>query len=287
MRTSQPGDREGARRTTSQGESLDGRQDVTILAARKESALASGRRLRIRFLGSGDAFGSGGRFQTSMLVDASGFRFLVDCGASTLIALKRAGIEPNEIEAVLLSHLHGDHFGGIPFLVLDGQFRGRKAPLLVAGPPGLRSRLDQAMEILFPGSSRTKRAFELEVLEMPREARSNLGPIGVIPFEVTHPSGAPAYALRVEAFGRVVTYSGDTEWTDALVRASDGADLFIVEAYFYEKRVPYHLDYQTLLSHRDEITAKRILITHMSLDMLERLSELEVEAASDDLTIEV
>src|SRR5919204_495218 len=105
------------------------------------------------FLGSGDAFGSGGRLQACISVRSEQAHVLLDCGASSLVAMKRLGVEPNSVDAVVLTHLHGDHFGGIPFLVLDGQFSRRERPLLVAGPPGTRERVVQAMEVLFPGSS--------------------------------------------------------------------------------------------------------------------------------------
>ena len=81
--------------------------------------------MRIQFLGSGDAFGSGGRLQTCILMESPGFTCLIDCGASSLIALKRANVDPNNVDAILVTHLHGDHFGGIPFLILDGQFSRR------------------------------------------------------------------------------------------------------------------------------------------------------------------
>jgi ribonuclease BN (tRNA processing enzyme) len=143
------------------------------------------------------------------------------------------------------------------------------------------------MEVFFPGSSTATRRFETKVIEMPAESTTEVGPVEVIPFEVVHACGAPAYALRVRVAGRTVTYSGDTEWTEALVRASAGADLLVAEAYFYEKRVPFHLDFRTLMAHRNEISAKRLIVTHMSLDMLERVAELDVEAAADDLTVEI
>ena len=90
---------------------------------------------RVRFIGSGDSFASGGRFQTCILVDADGYRFLIDCGATSLIPLKRAAIDPGSIDAVLLTHFHGDHSGGVPYLILDGQFTRRERPFVVAGPP--------------------------------------------------------------------------------------------------------------------------------------------------------
>src|SRR5207302_8674683 len=96
----------------------------------------------VRFLGCGDAFGSGGRFQTCFLVRSDTARFLIDCGASSLIAMNRFGVDPAEIDLILLSHLHGDHYGGLPFFLLDAQIlRRRTRPLVIAGPPGLRKRL--------------------------------------------------------------------------------------------------------------------------------------------------
>jgi ribonuclease BN (tRNA processing enzyme) len=241
--------------------------------------------VRVRFLGSGDAFGSGGRLQTCILVEAGGFRCLVDCGASSLIALKRAGVEPNDVDTVLVSHLHGDHFGGVPFLVLDGQFSRRSRRLRIVGPPGLTERVTQAMEIFFPGSSRVQRKFETEFVELVEGAPTALEPLRVTAYEVVHACGAPPYALRVELDGRTIVYSGDTEWTDRLIPAVAGADLFIAEAYFYDKPVRFHLDYATLLRHRSALDCKRLIVTHMGPDMLARLAELAVEAAHDGLEV--
>jgi ribonuclease BN (tRNA processing enzyme) len=241
--------------------------------------------LRVRFLGSGDAFGSGGRLQTCILAESNGHSCLVDCGASSLVALKRAGVDPNQIGTVLISHLHGDHFGGLPFLVLDGQFSGRSGPLRIAGPPGLRARVTEAMEVFFPGSSGARRKFEVGFEEMPEGVATPVGPLRVTPYEVVHACGAPPYALRLEIAGRVLAYSGDTEWTDRLVAAASGADLFVCEAYSYEKRIPFHLDYATLVQHRPELDCRRIVLTHLGADMLSHAAELELEAAHDGLEI--
>lgn len=240
------------------------------------------------FLGSGDAFGSGGRMNACFLVEADSTRFLIDCGASTLIAMRRHGVDPNDIDAILVSHLHGDHFGGIPFLVLDSQFVSRRtAELTIAGPPGTTERIDQAMEVLFPGSSRGDHGFGLEMVEMEPERPHRVGPADVTPYLVSHPSGAPPFALRIEVAGKVIAYTGDTEWTDSLIDVGRDADLLIAEAYHFDKHVAYHLDYGTLAEHLDQINPKRLVITHMSAEMLARLDSLNCEFAEDGMSIEL
>lgn len=239
----------------------------------------------VTFLGSGDAFGSGGRFQTCISVASAQTHFLLDCGASSLIAMQRCGVRPVAIDMILITHLHGDHFGGLPFFLLDAQFSKRAKPLLIAGPPGLTTRLRDAMEVLFPHSSQTPQRFALEVAELPESTPTTLQSLVVTPEPVTHLSGAPSYALRVECAGRVIAYSGDTEWTDRLLRVATGADLFICEAYFYDKKVKFHLDYETVRAHQNSLGCKRLILTHMSQDMLDRLGTLEVECAADGKTL--
>jgi ribonuclease BN (tRNA processing enzyme) len=241
---------------------------------------------RVTFLGSGDAFGSGGRLETSLLLESAGGRFLVDCGASALAGLKQRQIAPSSIDAILISHLHGDHFGGVPSFVLDAQFTRRQSPLVIVGPPGLRARVRDAMEIFYPRSSETQQRFPIEFIELDADAPRDVGPLRITAYPVVHFCGAPPYALRVEADGRTITYSGDTEWTDRLIDAAAGADLFICEAYFFEKKVKFHMDYRTLASHRDALSCRRIVLTHMSPDMLARTGEVEgFEIAEDGLVV--
>jgi len=244
-------------------------------------------RVRLRVLGSGDAFASGGRFQTCLYLEGAGDPVLIDCGATALVAMKRAGIDPEGIGWVALSHLHGDHFAGLPFLILDGQIARRTRPLVIAGPPGTPARIDDTLEALFPRASTARRSYETRFAELVGGSPRRLGPATVTPFEVSHPSGAPAHALRVEYGGRVIAYSGDTAWTENLVAVSRGADLFVCEALFYEKRVPHHLDYRTLAERRAELDCERLVLTHMSDDMLARLDELDIEAATDGAGIEI
>lgn len=244
--------------------------------------------MKFRVLGCGDAFGSGGRFNTCFLVETSRSAFLIDCGASSLVAMRRFGVDPNAVSSVFISHLHGDHFGGLPFLILDAQFVShRQRPLTLVGPPGIRSRFEALSEVMFPGSTTSRREFELEFVEIGAETATTIDGVRVTPFEVSHPSGAPSYSLRFEADGKIICFSGDTEWVDALERAAHNADLFIAESYTFDKPVPYHTAWTTLREHLPATGAKRVLLTHMSSDMLETASVAGVERAEDGMVIEI
>lgn len=243
----------------------------------------------ITFAGSGDAFGSGGRFQACIHLRPHGGTppVLLDCGATSLSALRRAGLDPGEIGTVILSHLHGDHFGGLPFLILDGQFRRRVAPLRIAGPPGTAGRLRDAMEVLFPGSADVTRRFEVTVTELIPGSATALGEIRVSAWEAIHASGATPLILRLEAGGRRIAYTGDTAWTDAITAAARGADLLIAEAYTMDREIRYHLSHAALTRHRGDLGDTPVVLTHMSADVLDRLSETGFPAASDGLQMRV
>jgi len=245
------------------------------------------RGLTVTFAGSGDAFGSGGRYQACIHLRPPGgvSPVLLDCGATSLSALKCLRLDPGEVTTVLVSHLHGDHFAGLPFLILDGQFSERSNPLTIAGPPGITQRLTTTMECLFPGSSSVARRFEIHVVEIEPGSSTTVGEMSVSAWEVNHPSGAPPLALRIDVAGKTIAYTGDTAWTDDLVDCAAGADLLIAEAYFRDKNVPYHLRQVDLDAHRGQLTAKRIILTHMSPDVLDHHVPAPLEVAHDGLSL--
>lgn len=244
-------------------------------------------KIEIQFLGTGDAFGSGGRLQACIHAQMQELCFLIDCGASALVGMKRFGVNPSRVDLILLSHLHGDHFAGIPFLILDGQFSRRTRPLMIAGPPGVEQRVREAMEVLFPGSSRVERKFKIGFAELKEGITDSFMGLAVTPYGVIHPSGAPSFALRVKCGNKEIGYSGDTEWTENLIPAAHGADLFISECYFFDRKVNYHLNYQGLKEQKEKLGCRRLILTHMSEDMLSRLESLELEWAADGKKIVV
>lgn len=236
--------------------------------------------VRVVFLGSGDAFASGGRLQACILVDGPASRLLLDCGATTLVALKRAGIDPVSVDAILLSHFHGDHFGGLPFLLLDGRFAKRERPLVVAGPPEVERRVRSAFDALYAGSPEVPLGFAVEYVEL-RAAATPVCDAKVVALPVAHTPGVAAHGLRVEIAGRTIAYSGDTAWTESLVALAEGADLFICECYSYETPIPHHLDHRTLLAQRARLRCGRVVLTHLGPEALANIERLAFEVASD------
>lgn len=231
--------------------------------------------MRLTVIGSGDAYGSGGRFHTCFLVESAKAMLLLDCGASSLIALKARAIDPARIDGVILSHLHGDHFGGLPFFFMDAQFLTmRKRPFLIAGPPGTKARLATTMEALFPGSTRLKWVFEWGVLEIAPGQRTDVLGHTVETVEVVHLSGAPSTAVRLGEGRSMLAYSGDTEWTQALVPIADGTDLLVIECFGYSGSAPGHMTWQILKPRLAELRARRIMVTHMGPTMLEHVDEI-------------
>ena len=247
--------------------------------------------MRVTIVGSGDAFGSGGRFNTCFYVESAKGTLLVDCGATSLVALKTLGLDHGRVDGIILSHLHGDHFGGLPFLLLDAQFLSRRErPLLIAGPPGTRARLNALLEVFFPASTANKWRFPWSVMEIEPGRPAEVLGHAVTTIEVVHFSGTPSTALRLSDGQKLFAYSGDTEWTEALLPVAAGAGLFIIECYGHAGRIAGHVCWEILKPRLPDLRAKRIMVTHMNPTMLAHLDEIRaagVEIAEDGKVIEL
>lgn len=244
--------------------------------------------LRITFVGTGDAFGTGSRFNTCFLIDTPDSRIALDFGATSLVALNHLGIDHNSIDVIVLSHLHGDHCGGVPFLLVDAMLGAKRdRPLTIAGPRDSEARLAAIGEAMFPGMDVMKPSFDLAYKELEMMKPNQIQGFTVTPYPAAHTGGTNPTSPRLEFPDGIVSYSGDSDWTKHMPAVARDADLFIAECYFHGRAVPGHLCYPTLKQHWHELGAKRVILTHMSREMLPHVETIPEECAHDGLVLDL
>lgn len=253
--------------------------------------------VRVQVLGSGGPFAPGGRHQACIVLESDAGRVLLDCGATALLSLARAGIDPASIDAVVVTHFHGDHIGGLPFLIAESQWNlpwsedrlPRRTPLVIAGPLGTAERVQQVTALFDYGAAFTAMNGQglLRFQTLTPQRPTTVGPVTVTAYPVPHTAGS--VALRVGFGNRVIAYSGDAAWTDTLLTVAERADLFVCAAYAVDHPMDSILTYRTLQAHRSRLTCTRLLLTHVGRELHDRRADIahEVEIAEDGLVLEV
>jgi ribonuclease BN (tRNA processing enzyme) len=244
--------------------------------------------MRLHILGCGDAFGSGGRNQSGYLVEASDRIFLLDCGPSTLLAMKRAGMDPRRLDAIILSHLHGDHFGGIPFFFIEYLYaKPRDVPLTIAGPPGTEERVRQLYAIMYGNGRSPMELPPLNFVILNPEQPQDVAGIEVFPFRVPHQTHDVSLGLKIAYQNKQILFSGDSLWTDLFVEQAKEVDLFLCECSFFEEQPGMHVNYRALEANRARLQCKKLVLTHLGDDMLARRHQLATTVAEDGMVIEI
>lgn len=238
------------------------------------------------FVGTSDAFGAGGRRQSAIVVRGRGGALLLDCGVTTATGLNELGISRDEIDAIAISHFHGDHFGGVPQILLGALYEdARRHPLWVAGPVGVEARVRALADAMGFGLDEREWTFPLRFQELPSGREARCGPAEIRTFETHHQPEVHPHGLVVSLGGERVAYSGDTGWFDALPRRVAGSDLFICECTFHSFEFEYHLNHGELVARRDEFDCGRIVLTHLGSEMTDRRGRGPFETADDGLVV--
>lgn len=240
--------------------------------------------VKVRFLGTGNAFADGGRSHACIHLEATGASLLLDCGGSSLPAIKRA-MNPATLQAIAISHLHGDHFGGVPYFVMEQHYAGRTAPLAIGGPRELQQRSTRAGEELYKEFfGKVTIDYGLSFVTL-KETPVSLGGAEVSALPVKHVAESDPHGLRVKIDGKLIAYSGDARWSDELIAVAKGADLFICESTNFSRSDPAHLSYTELIANRAKLDCGRIILTHLGRDAQAHLAEMELERAEDGMLI--
>jgi len=251
----------------------------------KDSSIA--KTMKLHILGCGDAFGSGGRNQSGYLVDACDRVFLLDCGPTTLLAMKRAGLDPQRLDVVFLSHLHGDHFAGLPFLFVEYLYgKSRMSPLQVAGPMGTEKRVRQLFDTMYGSGSRAKPLPPTRFHVLEPEKTKIIQGISVFPFLVPHQEEEVSLGLRVSYRGKQVLFSGDSAWSELFVTHSCDVDLFLCECSYYDRETSTHMSYRDLRINLSKLKCKRVVLTHLGEEVLAQQKTIAVTVAEDGMVID-
>ena len=225
--------------------------------------MASKPPLDLLFLGSGNAFAAEGRAFSSFLLNG---RYLFDCGPTLVQQLRRADVSPNDIEVVLISHFHADHFFGLPFLFLDGKYKGRTKDVLIVGPPGIEERTEALLRLGYPGvQTEGPLAFQRRYVEVRDGFEAEVGGLKLTAALVEHVPELECFAFGVEVGGRRLVYSGDSTLCPALLRLVDGAEVIVLECSC--EGVAVHLSPAGVEQvTRRAPTGAKVIVTHLDGD---------------------
>ena len=242
--------------------------------------------IEVIFLGTGDAFSAGGRHQAAYLIRNPECTLLLDCGATILASLNKHSLSAEPIDAIFLSHIHGDHFGGLPFLFLHYLYvEPRTKPLTILGPPGVELSVHRIFEAMYADSAAEPLPFALEFVEVHAGKPVRIKNMQIVPFATVHQERSISLGCEILVEDRRIVYTGDTGWTEQLVEHTRDSDLFICECTVFESRSENHLDYPRIRENLGRFGAKRIILTHLGLEVLARRKEIDQELAFDGMII--
>jgi ribonuclease BN (tRNA processing enzyme) len=259
---------------------------------------------RVVALGSADAFSSAARGNTAWLIDDGAPLCAVDFGPTAVLAMRRAGRDPQELRAIHFTHLHGDHIGGWPFLLVDAVYRARRTQrLTVSGPPGTRDRLRALWAASYADAAAKELPFDLEVRELAPGDSVDLCGRRVQALRAQHQRPPHvALSLRLHGPAGVLAFTGDTGPHPGLGDLADGAVLLCAECT--ELRTPpdassgassdypaeagrRHLSWDDLRAVLPAVRVRKVALGHLGPEARTAAASIEAEARALGLDVHV
>lgn len=244
--------------------------------------------LTVQFVGSGDAFGSGGRLQTCISIMGVNGHLIVDCGASSLIGMRKINLDLNSVDVIAITHFHGDHSSGLAFFLYhEIKVSRRKRPLTIAGPAGIKDHCQALMSLLFPGAEKLVAGFELNFAELQHFNVHYFEQFSIKALPACHSPETNPSSVVIQFNDKKIIYTGDTGWTDHLASELKGTDLLIAECYKLSGNIATHLTHEVLERNVKDKFDGRVILTHPSQEVLKEMNYLFAPLAYDGAIYEV
>ncbi len=217
--------------------------------------------------------------QIQLEVEKRHIESAVILGAPTRVEILTDFIKLGVVDFIAISHLHGDHFGGLPFFFLESLYQEpRSRPLILTGPPNLKKRVEMLHLAMFGELAERPMTFPVEYRELPPDQTTRVCGVDLVPFAVPHLEKEICFGCQAKLGDKALLYSGDCGWNEDLVRYSQGTDLFICECCYFGSQTPFHLSYPELRQERERLDCKRLLLSHLGREVLARQEEVALNA---------
>ena len=218
-------------------------------------------------------------------------RILMEAGPTALCAMKRMDFKPADIDVVLVSHLHGDHFGGLPFLLLEYLYESpRRTILTIAGPRHLEERTWRLFRTMFPGTKpdldRLLSKLQFVVLEPGCDRK--IGPMRVRAMRTPHMKRDISLALGSPPAARRLCFRATADGPRRSCRSSPALTSFSANApTSTAAELDFHMNYPQLDANRARFDVGRMVLTHIGREVLDRDRDVKLEMAHDGMHIKV
>ena len=224
---------------------------------------------RLLTIGSADAFNHCGKANSCFWVEDDIGKYLLDCGPTTPMALQQlklsSQLDLTQLDTIYLTHLHGDHIGGLPVLLLELNFSlQRQLPLTIAGPIHTEERVRALCESSYPTILSQIINFTINFVEWPLTSTNQIGGRTISSIPALHDVNAFATSINIQSEHTSITFSGDTGWNDALIPLSHHVDALVIECSYEKAVFSGHIGLDEITQHRDQLKPKLLILTHFS-----------------------
>ncbi|MBU2544933.1 ribonuclease Z [Patescibacteria group bacterium] len=220
--------------------------------------------MKIVFLGTGEAFDENNP-NNSHLVISKEAKLLLDCGFTTPYQLWRYNDNQNLLDAAYISHLHGDHYFGLPALLVRMWEEGRTKPLTIICKKGFAKKIKEMMEYAYRAFSSNKFEYKINFIEVNPEDHIKFKDLNLSFALGEHSS--EVLAVRIDNNNKSICYSGDGMFTEQTERLYKGSDLVIQETYLYDKKTIGHASIVDAIKMAERNDIKCLALTHINRNL--------------------